>query len=183
MRPAVILVAASLVLAACADPVPMQPMAAPLPLPSGVAQQNQFVPPPGGFAGSSAAIRSGQMQGQAGQVPPAGGAAGFVPLDTAGAFPTAPPAGSPAASGPNLVAYALSTTHPVGTSRYRRANPLRWQTWERNCMQFHSQNAAQEAFLAAGGPERDRQNLDPDGDGYACWWNPEPFRRAIRAAG
>jgi hypothetical protein len=46
-----------------------------------------------------------------------------------------------------------------------------------------TQDAAQEAFLAAGGPERDRNNLDPDGDGFACWWDPEPFRRAMRAGG
>jgi hypothetical protein len=79
------------------------------------------------------------------------------------------------------VEYALTTSHPVGAPRYRRTNPLRWQTWERNCSQFPSQDAAQEAFLEAGGPERDRRNLDPDGDGYACWWDPEPFRRALLA--
>ena len=84
--------------------------------------------------------------------------------------------------GPNIVAFALSTTHPVGTQRYTRRNPLRWQLWERNCLQFADQSAAQEAFLAAGGPENDRHNLDPDGDGYACWWDPEPIRRAARAA-
>lgn len=87
-----------------------------------------------------------------------------------------------AAEGPNIVAYALRTSHPVGTERYPRRNPLRWQLWERNCLQFTDQNAAQEAFLAAGGPERDRQNLDPVGDGYACWWDPEPIRRAVRAS-
>ncbi|MGY6536344.1 MAG: hypothetical protein ACXIVG_13450 [Pararhodobacter sp.] len=87
-----------------------------------------------------------------------------------------------AVNGPNVIAYALRTTHPVGTQRYTRRNPLRWQVWERNCLQFGDQNAAQEAFLAAGGPENDRGNLDPDGDGYACWWNPEPIRRAMRAA-
>lgn len=84
-----------------------------------------------------------------------------------------------AAEGPNIVAYALNTHHPVGTERYPRRNPLRWQIWERNCLQFANQNAAQEAFLAAGGPERDRHNLDPVGDGYACWWDPEPIRKAM----
>lgn len=84
--------------------------------------------------------------------------------------------------GANVIAYALRTTHAVGTERHTRRNPLRWQLWERNCLQFADQNTAQEAFLAAGGPERDRHNLDPDGDGYACWWDPEPIRRAMRAA-
>ncbi len=86
-------------------------------------------------------------------------------------------------NGPDLVAYALRTTHAVGTERHTRRHPLRWRVWERNCLQFADQNSAQEAFLAAGGPERDRLNLDPDGDGFACWWDPEPIRRAMRAAG
>ncbi|MCC5986996.1 MAG: hypothetical protein JJT95_04890 [Pararhodobacter sp.] len=98
-----------------------------------------------------------------------------------GPVPLVRVADASAAEGPNIVAYALRTSHPVGTERYPRRNPLRWQLWERNCLQFTDQNAAQEAFLAAGGPERDRQNLDPVGDGYACWWDPEPIRRAVRA--
>jgi len=111
---------------------------------------------------------------------------GFVPLNGndfgAGASASAASvAAARVASGPNIVEYALSTTHRVGAQRYRRSNPLRWQIWERNCAQFASQDAAQEAFLAAGGPDRDRGNLDPDGDGFACWWDPEPFRRAFRA--
>lgn len=84
-----------------------------------------------------------------------------------------------AADGPNVIAFALNTSHAVGTERYPRRNPLRWQVWERNCLQYTDQTAAQEAFLAAGGPERDRHNLDPVGDGYACWWDPEPIRRAM----
>ena len=43
-----------------------------------------------------------------------------------------------------------------------------------------SDAAAQEAFLKAGGPERDRYGLDPDGDGFACRWDPTPFRAAIK---
>ncbi len=85
-------------------------------------------------------------------------------------------------AGPNVFEFALATRHPVGTERYRRLNPLRWARWENNCLQFHNQDAAQEAFLAAGGPERDRENLDPDGDGYACWWDPAPIRQAVNAS-
>lgn len=85
-------------------------------------------------------------------------------------------------SGPNLFVYALSTTHTVGQVRYNRSNPLRWRRWESACAQYPSQDLAQEAFLAAGGPERDPDHLDPDGDGFACWWDPTPFRQAARTA-
>ena len=85
-------------------------------------------------------------------------------------------------SGPNVMAYALNTRHSVGTEMYTRRNPLRWSRWERNCLQYASQDQAQEAFLEAGGPERDPMHLDPDGDGFACWWDPEPLRRLARIA-
>lgn len=84
--------------------------------------------------------------------------------------------------GPNLMDFALATRHPVGTQVYTRLNPLRWSRWENACLQFRNQEAAQSAFLAAGGPERDPGNLDPDGDGYACWWDPAPYRAAVQAA-
>jgi len=85
---------------------------------------------------------------------------------------------APAASGPNLFVYALSTRHAVGDVRYTRRHPLRWRRWEAACAQYPHQDLAQEAFLAAGGPEEDPEHMDPDGDGYACWWDPAPFRQA-----
>ena len=85
------------------------------------------------------------------------------------------------AAGPNIVAFALSVQHAPGTEVYRRLNPLRWSRWENACLQFRNQDAAQEAFLARGGPQRDPDNLDPDGDGYACWWDPTPLRQAMAA--
>lgn len=87
--------------------------------------------------------------------------------------------GAEVSAGPNLMAYALSTSHAPGTEMYRRINPLRWSSWQDNCLQYRTQEAAQEAFLAEGGPERDRENLDPDGDGYACWWDPTAIRQAL----
>ena len=84
-------------------------------------------------------------------------------------------------AGPNLFVYALSTQHNVGDQRYTHNHPLRWRRWEGACAQFASQDLAQEAFLAAGGPERDPNHLDPDGDGFACWWDPNPFRQAARS--
>ena len=85
------------------------------------------------------------------------------------------------ASGPNIVEYALRSTNRVGEPVYRRSNPLRAQLWERACARFATQDQAQEEFLRRGGPERDPGNLDPDGDGFACWWDPAPFRNAVRA--
>lgn len=84
--------------------------------------------------------------------------------------------------GPNIVAYALSTSHAPGSTVYRRINPLRWSRWESACLQFRNQDAAQQAFLENGGPDRDPGYLDPDGDGYACWWDPTPLRTAMAAA-
>jgi len=83
-------------------------------------------------------------------------------------------------AGPNVMEYALRTNHPPGVQQHRRLHPLRWSRWEAACQRFQNQDAAQEAFLAAGGPERDPNHLDPDGDGYACWWDPTPIRQAVR---
>jgi hypothetical protein len=79
--------------------------------------------------------------------------------------------------GPNIVAYALATSHPVGTEMHRRNPLLRGRNYERNCAGYVTPDLAQEAFLKTGGPQRDRLGLDPDGDGYACAWDPTPFRR------
>lgn len=79
-------------------------------------------------------------------------------------------------TGPNIVAYALSTSHPVGTKVYRRSGFNAENKFARSCSQFQHQDHAQTAFLAAGGPQRDRSGMDPDGDGYACRWDPTVFR-------
>ena len=60
---------------------------------------------------------------------------------------------------------------------YKRGK-LRLQSADAACRQFAAADQAQEAFLAAGGPERDGKALDPDGDGFACAWDPRPFRNA-----
>lgn len=77
---------------------------------------------------------------------------------------------------PNIVVYALSTTNPVGQSLYPRGPFKNANATKRNCDKFVFEDLAQEAFLAAGGPERDPKRLDPDGDGFACDWDPTPFR-------
>lgn len=83
-------------------------------------------------------------------------------------------------TGPNIVEYALSSTNKVGQSIYRRSGLRSESSFLKNCSRYGSSDQAQAAFLAAGGPERDRNNLDPDGDGFACFWDPTPFRSAVR---
>lgn len=81
-------------------------------------------------------------------------------------------------SGVNLAKYALSQTNPVGNKMYSR-NILRRAGYERRCKKHFPVDEAQTAFLNAGGPERDSLGLDPDGDGYACGWNPATYRSLI----
>lgn len=78
-------------------------------------------------------------------------------------------------TGPNIVQYALQTTHNPGTQVYSRSS-LRFTDPQAACARYSSADLAQQAFLEAGGPERDRRGLDPDGDGFACTWDPRPFR-------
>lgn len=80
---------------------------------------------------------------------------------------------------PNIVSYALASAHPRGTRVYSRSGSNLVAKAERNCNAFTSPDMAQAEFLAKGGPQRDRAGLDPDGDGYACGWDPAPFRRAV----
>lgn len=82
-------------------------------------------------------------------------------------------------SGPNIVAYALQATHDPGTQVYKRSGINAGRT-AKNCAKFTGPDIAQMDFLKNGGPERDRQGLDPDGDGFACGWDPRPFRKAVR---
>ncbi len=91
--------------------------------------------------------------------------------------PTAVPTGGHY-SGPNIVKYALSTTNNVGQALYSRSKIFAQSRYNRNCQKFPSPDKAQEAFLKSGGPKRDPKGLDPDGDGFACSWDPAPFRTA-----
>lgn len=82
------------------------------------------------------------------------------------------------AGGPNIVAFALSTDNAVGEPVYRRGGIGLPGRARRACANYASADLAQEAFLERGGPQNDRLGLDPDGDGFACAWNPAPFRAA-----
>lgn len=117
---------------------------------------------------------------------PMGGAPlGTPPLAAAPAAPAPGPAvpasqlPTRAGEGPNLVQYAISTTNPVGQQVYDRSS-LQLRDPAKVCQSYGSADKAQAAFLDAGGPEKDRKGLDPDGDGFACGWDPTPFRNAVR---
>ncbi len=83
-------------------------------------------------------------------------------------------------AGPNIVAYALQSNHARGTKVYSRGGFNKAAKYARSCAEYSHPDQAQIAFLANGGPERDRDGMDPDGDGFACDWDPSPFRRAAQ---
>lgn len=88
----------------------------------------------------------------------------------------------PGSNQPNIVEYALQTTNPLRASLYGRGPFASERLTIVNCNRFESSSKAQEAFLSKGGPTLDRLGLDPDGDGFACAWDPTPFR-LVRSGG
>ncbi len=48
------------------------------------------------------------------------------------------------------------------------------------CKKFSNKNAAQIFFLENGGPKNDFHNMDVDGDGFACKWDPAIYRKIER---
>jgi hypothetical protein len=85
----------------------------------------------------------------------------------------------PGDTGPNIVEFALATTHAPGVQMYRRSG-IGMRDQNAACARFASPDLAQQEFLSRGGPDRDRLGLDPDGDGFACSWDPRPFRTALQ---
>ena len=81
---------------------------------------------------------------------------------------------------PNIVKYALETDHLPGTQIYTRFGSIFTARLQQRCSRYESSHQAQFAFLSHGGPDRDRLGLDPDGDGFACNWDPMPFRIVVR---
>ncbi len=83
-------------------------------------------------------------------------------------------------TGPNIVEYALNAPNKRGQEWYSRfiLGGVGGR-FERNCASYRSPDAAQRDFLARGGPERDPRGIDPDGDGFACGWDPAPFLAAV----
>ncbi len=79
----------------------------------------------------------------------------------------------------NPAAFARSTTHNIGERVYKRKSR---SSASKRCREYGNPDAAQRAFLAAGGPALDELRLDPDGDGFVCGWSPIPFRN-LRVGG
>ncbi len=92
--------------------------------------------------------------------------------------PTELPERTDASSGSvDLVQYALRAPNRIGEAVYPRSK-VALSNSQKACARYDTPEAAQQAFLKAGGPKRDPKNLDPDGDGFACYWDPTPFQKA-----
>ncbi|WP_296425419.1 hypothetical protein [Yoonia sp.] len=91
--------------------------------------------------------------------------------------PTAVPE-RPSNTGPNIVEYAINAPNVKGQEWYSRSLLSGQGRFQRNCAGYGTADDAQRDFLARGGPERDRLGIDPDGDGFACGWDPAPYKRA-----
>jgi hypothetical protein len=77
--------------------------------------------------------------------------------------------------GVNVALYAQQSSNGLGERAYDRTVGAR-VAGVGACGRHRDPDAAQRAFLAAGGPEGDRLGLDPDGDGFACSFDPAPYR-------
>ncbi len=93
--------------------------------------------------------------------------------------PTAVPE-RPRDVGPNIVEFAINAPNKLGQPWYSRSLLSGDGRFRRNCADYASPDDAQRDFLARGGPDRDRRGIDPDGDGFACGWDPAPFIQAFR---
>lgn len=83
-------------------------------------------------------------------------------------------------AGPNIIEYALGAPNAKGQEYYSRFVFSGQGRYQRNCAAYVSPDEAQRDFLSRGGPDRDPRGLDPDGDGFACGWDPAPFRLAVQ---
>ena len=78
----------------------------------------------------------------------------------------------------NLAVFARSVSNNVGEKIYYR-NFIRSHSGS-GCKKFLNKNAAQIFFLENGGPKNDFYNVDEDGDGFACKWDPAIYRKIER---
>ena len=78
----------------------------------------------------------------------------------------------------NLAVYARSVSNKLGEKIYYR-NFISSDAGS-GCKKFSNKNAAQIFFLENGGPKIDFHNIDVDGDGFACKWDPAIYRKIER---
>ncbi|MDE0967821.1 MAG: hypothetical protein OSA51_00255 [Octadecabacter sp.] len=79
-------------------------------------------------------------------------------------------------AGPNIVQYALQAPNDRGDPVFNRIGFSGEARFQRNCSGYRTPDDAQRDFIRRGGPQRDRLGVDPDGDGFACGWDPQAFR-------
>ena len=75
----------------------------------------------------------------------------------------------------NVARFARDTKHKIGEKIFTRIIYNIYNNWN-ECSKFKTKDDAQRKFLKDGGPYKDKFNLDPDGDGFACEWDPEIYR-------
>ena len=75
----------------------------------------------------------------------------------------------------NVASFARNTKNKKGEKVYTRLSFSIYDNWN-ECSKFRTQDDAQRKFIKDGGPYNDKFNLDPDGDGFACEWDPEIYR-------
>jgi hypothetical protein len=75
----------------------------------------------------------------------------------------------------NIAIYARKTNNIIGKRIHNRLKTKK--EYFRKCSHFSTSDDAQRYFLSNGGPKKDYMGLDPDGDGFACKWDPIPFRK------
>lgn len=78
----------------------------------------------------------------------------------------------------NIATFARSSPNKKGESIYLRPAFQTFDHWT-ECAFFTSNEKAQRFFLKTGGPKKDLKNLDPDGDGFACDWDPIIYRQLV----
>ena len=78
----------------------------------------------------------------------------------------------------NLAVFARSVSNKLGEKIYYR-NFISSDAGS-GCKKFSNNNAAQIFFLENGGPKNDFHNMDDDGDGFACKWDPAIYRKIER---
>ena len=75
----------------------------------------------------------------------------------------------------NLAVFARSVSNKLGEKIYYR-NFISSGAGS-GCEKFSNKNSAQIFFLENGGPKNDFYNMDVDGDGFACKWDPAIYRK------
>ena len=76
----------------------------------------------------------------------------------------------------NVAKFARDTKNKKGEKIFTRLSFSIYDNLN-ECSKFKTKDEAQRKFLKDGGPYKDRFNLDPDGDGFACDWDPEIYRK------